>query len=112
MALRHACGHLGCPAIIPGDQRFCPKHARAVEQRRGSAAQRGYDHIWRREREAELQAEPLCRECLKRGILTPATVRDHIIPHRGDKRLFYDPANRQSLCEPCHNRKRATEDKR
>ncbi len=109
--LKHACNHPGCPAIIPGGQRYCPKHTREAERRRGSAASRGYDHTWRKEREAELQGEPLCRECLKRGVLTPATVRDHIIPHRGDKVLFRDPANRQSLCEFCHNKKRATEDK-
>jgi 5-methylcytosine-specific restriction endonuclease McrA len=28
---------------------------------------------------------------------------DHIIPHRGDKRLFWHRANWQPLCAPCHN---------
>jgi len=29
---------------------------------------------------------------------------DHIIPHKGDESLFWDPGNRQSLCTNCHNR--------
>jgi hypothetical protein len=37
-------------------------------------------------------------------------VVDHIVPHGGDQTLFWDAANHQTLCEPCHNRKTATED--
>lgn len=110
MTLRHACGYPGCPAITPGDQRYCPTHTRQMEQRRESAYKRGYDRDWQRDRAQELKAEPLCRECLKSGIITVATIRDHIIPHRGDSVLFHDPKNRQSLCKPCHNRKTAKED--
>ena len=40
--------------------------------------------------------------------LTPATVVDHIIPHRGDKRLFWDEKNWQPLCKDCHDRKTGT----
>jgi len=36
----------------------------------------------------------------------PATVVDHIIPHRGDEALFNDRNNLQSLCAPCHNRRK------
>ena len=33
-----------------------------------------------------------------------ANVVDHIIPHKGDERLFWDADNNwQSLCEECHN---------
>ena len=31
-----------------------------------------------------LKKNPLCAECKKRGILTPATDVDHVIAHRGD----------------------------
>ena len=34
----------------------------------------------------------------------PATLVDHIIPHKGDQALFWDWRNWQSLCTPCHNR--------
>ena len=34
---------------------------------------------------------------------------DHIKPHSGDLRLFWDRRNWQGLCQPCHNRKTAKE---
>jgi 5-methylcytosine-specific restriction protein A len=40
----------------------------------------------------------------------PAAVTDHIIPHRGDKRLFWDANNWQALCLSCHGAKTARED--
>lgn len=60
-------------------------------------------------RPAQLLREPFCRECARRGVRTWATVVDHVEPHRGDWQLFIDPANHQSLCERCHNRKTARE---
>lgn len=35
----------------------------------------------------------------------PATVADHVIPHRGDMNLFYDEENLQPLCTRHHNAK-------
>ncbi len=37
------------------------------------------------------------------GRITPATVVDHITPHRGDQALFWDYDNWQSLCKQCHD---------
>jgi 5-methylcytosine-specific restriction protein A len=34
-----------------------------------------------------------------------ATILDHITPHRGIHRLFWDQDNWQGLCVPCHGRK-------
>ena len=62
-----------------------------------------YGHSWRQIRARRLQHFPLCAFCAKRGIITPATVVDHVIPHRGDEALFYDTSNLQSLCKPCHD---------
>ncbi len=42
---------------------------------------------------------------MKENKLTPATVVDHIIPHRGDQKLFWDENNWQGLCEHHHNTK-------
>lgn len=64
-----------------------------------------YGSRWRRYRLAQLQAEPLCRFCLDRGLLVPATVVDHIERHDGthsDPR-FWDSGNFQSLCKRCHD---------
>jgi hypothetical protein len=50
--------------------------------------------------------------CEAEGKLTPATVVDHIVPHRGDRRLFWDKTNWQPLCKRCHDVKTLTEDVR
>lgn len=80
---------------------------------RASSAQRGYGGKWQKARAGWLKAHPLCVMCLARGETTPASVVDHITPHRGDWSLFWDSANWQSLCAPHHNRdKQRTESKR
>lgn len=53
--------------------------------------------------------EPFCRSCAERGERTKATEVDHIIPHKGDMRLFSDKNNLQSLCKRCHSRKTLAE---
>ena len=52
---------------------------------------------------------PLCASCFERGITTPAACVDHIIPHEGDWKLFWDSSNWQSLCWSCHSIKTARE---
>jgi len=66
---------------------------------------------WRRKRKHQLQREPLCRHCLNRGVIEPATEVDHIEPHKGDKHKFWH-GEVQSLCESCHSRKTAAEEGR
>ena len=65
---------------------------------------------WRKASKAFLVAHPLCAECLKHGITKPATEVDHIIPHKGNKDLFWNQNNWQSLCHECHSRKTVKED--
>jgi len=47
--------------------------------------------------------------------VTPASVADHIKPHRGSLALFYDPANLQSLCDQspfrCHSSAKQSEER-
>jgi hypothetical protein len=57
---------------------------------------------WQRRRAHQLMIEPLCRLCLERGRVTPATVADHIEPHRGDFAAFR-LGELRSLCADCHN---------
>lgn len=57
---------------------------------------------WKRTRAYQLQVEPLCRYCLQVGRLTPATVADHIEPHRGDEIKFWN-GELMSLCASCHS---------
>jgi hypothetical protein len=53
--------------------------------------------------------EPLCRLCLERGRVTPATIADHVTPHRGDWNAFL-LGELQSLCRACHNRDKRFEE--
>ena len=110
----HPCNQPGCAALT--NERFCQPHAavrqQSYERARGSAAARGYGAKWRRARAAYLAAHPLCCKCGARGIVAAATVVDHIKPHRGDMKLFWDRKNWQPLCKEHHDRKTATEDGR
>lgn len=104
------CRHPGCPQLTR--EGYCPKHKPKQAQRRVSAAWHGWYSlpIWTDDlRPAQLLREPFCRECARQGIRTRASVVDHIVPHRGDWALFVDPANHQSLCKTCHDRKTARE---
>ena len=100
------CRYPGCPGFCAPGQVFCNDHIMwSGDHLRGNADARGYDAMWRKARKAFLQAHPLCVECMKAGRLTPATVVDHVVPHRGDVKLFWDEGNWQALCKACHGKK-------
>lgn len=95
------------------NQGYCDKHQdkiRKKDRERGTSHQRGYDARWNKARIEHLDEHPLCVDCAKRDYITPATVVDHIVPHKGNDVLFWDQSNWQSLCKPCHDRKTASED--
>ncbi|SEF71738.1 HNH endonuclease [Thauera chlorobenzoica] len=64
---------------------------------------RGYGYKWQQARARFLKAHPLCSYCQREGRITLATVVDHIEPHRGDERLFWDQGNWMALCASCHS---------
>ena len=57
---------------------------------------------WKAVRALQLSAFPLCERCKQRGILHPATVAHHTIPHKGDAILFFG-VPLESLCTSCHD---------
>jgi len=57
---------------------------------------------WKALRANQLRASPLCVSCQQLGIVTPATVADHVEPHGGDEHKFWN-GKLQSLCKPCHD---------
>jgi 5-methylcytosine-specific restriction enzyme A len=63
---------------------------------------------WRAIRNAQLDKEPLCRECAKAGRVTAANTCDHIDGDCNNNPI--DGSNYQSLCGPCHSSKTARED--
>lgn len=99
-----SCGRVVARNVVCECQRTQTRERNARhDASRPSAAARGYNHEWRKARAEYLTTHPHCRECSSHGVTRPASVVDHIIPHRGDKRLFWHRTNWQPLCGPCHN---------
>ena len=102
---KRPCRFPGCPNLCKSGV-YCEKHKEySSDVLRGDANKRGYNAEWRKARLAFLKHNPLCAKCLSEGRYIPATVVDHIIPHRGDKKLFWDKDNWQPLCKSCHDKK-------
>jgi len=106
------CATPGCPELVNKGNR-CATHAvqrtQATDERRGSAAGRGYGRQWRGLRLMYLRANPLCVACAAQSVVTQATEVDHI-QRRADGGAD-EWSNFQSLCKSCHSRKTATEGK-
>lgn len=109
------CKHAGC-GVLTRDG-WCDKH-RPRDRRKASAEYHGWYMlpIWTdRLRPEQLLREPFCRECARLYAeddprrRTPATVVDHVVPHRGDWAIFTDASNLQSLCKRHHDKKTAQE---
>lgn len=103
------CKHPGCPNLTDG--KYCEEH-KHLHPDRPSAESRGYNSRWRKLSQQYLRKHPMCVHCLQQGRYVPATVVDHIIPHRGDSALMWDESNWQALCKPCHDKKTGNEDSR
>jgi len=83
---------------------------------------------WLRLQEWQVSLEPLCRFCLELGRTNDGSltyaghrqtnqnrrflVADHIIAHKGDEGLFFDPDNLQTLCPDHHDRTKQQEERR
>lgn len=105
-----------CGAVVPANER-CPRctaeRKHRADERRGTAQQRGYDAAWRNAVRLWRAADPernLCVECRKNGALRHGAITDHIVPHKGDRELFWSTANWQALCVHHHAVKTARED--
>lgn len=105
------CTYPRCPALTSTGR--CDAHQRQkrkrIDERRGTAAQRGYGSKWQKARLQYLAEHPLCEcaECTTSGAVVAAEVVDHIIPHRGDAKLFWDRKNWCAMSKPHHDRKTA-----
>lgn len=64
---------------------------------------------WRDVRRMVLAREPLCRDCLMRGLTTAATQVDHVLGLVEHPELAYDLDNLAPICDACHARKTGAE---
>ena len=104
------CRHPGCPELVEPGAKYCEKHKPLHPEENRGASARGYGRAWQKARKQYLSTHPLCVMCMKEGRYRKATVVDHVVPHRGDIKLFWDRDNWQSLCKEHHDRKTLTED--
>ena len=73
--------------------------------------QKMYDtRRWIRLAKQQLRDHPLCVRCLEQGEVVPATIADHVQPHKGDVKLFYF-GKLQSLCLAHHSGSKQYEEK-
>lgn len=78
------------------------REPRTITPERAASQKLYNDRKWKTARLHWLAAHPLCAECERAGQVTAGVVVDHVVPHRGDKALFWDTANWQSLFTHCH----------
>ena len=101
-SLSKPCSAGGCNALVPVGSGCCAVHTRTrravTDARRGSARQRGYSAKWDAYSRRFVRAHPFCVECQRQGRVTAAQCTDHIVPHKGDARLMWDPNNHQAIC--------------
>lgn len=105
---KRECRKNGCHTLTSNANGYCDEHQSELygyDEKRLNSCKRGYDAKWRKYRRWFLERHPLCNIC---G--APATVVDHIVPHKGDKELFWDINNHQALCKHCHDVKTVRED--
>ncbi|MCG1029300.1 HNH endonuclease [Virgibacillus halodenitrificans] len=104
---KRPCNEPGCNILT--NQSYCDEHKKnynkEYDKLRDSSNKRGYNYRWQKYTESFLIRNPLCQHCIDRGDTVPATEVDHITPHRGNMKLFWDPNNHQGLCKSCHSRK-------
>jgi len=75
-----------------------------------TTAERGYGAKWQKARATYLASHPLCVMCEALGRAEVATVVDHVVPHRGDQKLFWDEGNWAALCAHHHSSDKAREE--
>ncbi len=102
-----------CPRLVDKGRRYCDAHAKVKRKEESEARpdyHKWYGHAsWKRARRRFLAENPLCVECTREGRTTAATEVDHIVPHKGNRELFWDCGNWQPLCKECHSAKTMTE---
>lgn len=68
-----------------------------------NAHERGYNSVWKRATLRFKDDHPYCLGCRAIGLVRATSCIDHIIPHRGDKTLFWNEENWQPSCSWHHN---------
>ena len=105
------CASLGCKDNRSKLSTFCIKHGgrdtyvakKTIERKSFNSM---YDSSsWKKLRKAKLSAQPICQACLGSGIISPASMVDHLFSWSAiGKDAFYRNVF-QCLCASCHAEK-------
>jgi 5-methylcytosine-specific restriction protein A len=66
---------------------------------------------WRKVRARHLKKQPYCQCPHHIGQMVEGNTVDHITPHKGDTRLFWDERNFQTLTATCHSKFKQSEER-
>lgn len=109
------CTAYGCSIIVRDGGNRCHEHLIPV-----TTPKKRYEHHfhngkniyktarWTTLRASQLRLSPVCELCIQYGVVTEATVADHIIEVK-DGGEIWNIDNLQSVCVACHNRKTGQE---
>ena len=105
------CTSPGCSALTNKGSR-CDLHP--YEQHRSKSVS-DYKYLynskrWKTGRLIFLGKHPLCEDCLLSNKTEAATVVDHVEPHGGDLKLFFNHQNWRAVCKRHHDIKTARYD--
>ena len=92
-----------CPWCRKATVGPCPCRPKPV---RDKTAERGYDSKWQMASKAYLRTHKACRIRGPRCTQV-ATCVDHIVPHKRDRKVFWNRKNWQAACGPCNSWKAA-----
>jgi len=102
--------------------KYCSKHQDKVQDSarhydkyiRNKSSRAFYNsRLWKDMRELMFRRDHgLCVQCRSKDIIKIGDVVDHIIPIRVDWLRRLDPANLQTLCHACHNKKTKEDEKK
>jgi 5-methylcytosine-specific restriction protein A len=92
------------PPGLPSREEREARRKAALDQRRPSAAARGYDRAWQRCRRLFLEKNPTCAMCGAK-----ATEVDHVISVRERPDLRLSWSNLRAMDARCHSRRTALE---
>lgn len=89
--------------LRPAGARSKVQVRREQDERRGSAASRGYDGRWAKASASFRRRCPLCEYCALNGRVEPATLTDHLYPHRVYDGVFWVTDWWVASCAACHS---------
>ncbi len=103
---KRACAYTGCSRLAESGK-YCIEHQKERNKQynkfeRDPESNKRYGRAWKRIRDRYINLHPLCEECKRNGILTPAEEVHHIKPL--SKGGGNERSNLMSLCKSCHSR--------